>query len=171
MGHFSKFRLPPLCRKMIRLLLPTYLYISNTLSHCFYRFSFTCTDTWLCCTVDLQKLSVPQNWFCHFYALAVVWTTFLLLATWFYAHNMAPLVSEPFQYSSIATYLTGASSVFSSHESRSSALKHRYRVWQSVFLLLLMEVQALRRLYETIHTFKYSPSARMHIFGYLAGLL
>ncbi|KAF7143953.1 hypothetical protein RHSIM_Rhsim05G0067900 [Rhododendron simsii] len=117
-----------------------------------------------------NKLSVPQNWFCHFYALAVVWTTFLLLATWFYAHNMAPLVSEPFQYSSVATYLTGASSIFSSHKSRSSALKHRYRVWQSVFLLLLMEFQALRRLYETIYTFKYSPSARMHIFGYLAGL-
>ncbi|KAL0534855.1 hypothetical protein IC582_029152 [Cucumis melo] len=33
-----------------------------------------------------------------------------------------------------------------------------------------MEVQVLRRLYETIYVFNYSPSARMHIFGYLTGL-
>nr|CAB3488001.1 unnamed protein product [Digitaria exilis] len=29
----------------------------------------------------------------------------------------------------------------------------------------------LRRLYETEHVFHYSPSARMHIMGYLTGLL
>ncbi|KAH7853193.1 hypothetical protein Vadar_034555 [Vaccinium darrowii] len=117
-----------------------------------------------------NKFSVPQKLFCHFYALAVVWTTFLLLTTWFYAHNMAPLVSEPLQYSTIATHLTGGSNIFSRHKSRSGAVKDIYRVWQAVFLLLLMEVQALRRLYETFHVFNYSPSARMHIFGYLTGL-
>lgn len=117
-----------------------------------------------------NKFSVPQKLFCHFYALAVVWTTFLLLTTWFYAHNVAPLVSEPLQYSTIATHLTGGSNIFSWHKSRSGAVKDRYRVWQCVFLLLLMEVQALRRLFETFHVFNYSPSARMHIFGYLTGL-
>ncbi|CAN1186675.1 Polyprenol reductase 2 [Linum perenne] len=30
-----------------------------------------------------------------------------------------------------------------------------------------MEAQVLRRLFETIYVFKYSPSARMHIFGYI----
>nr|GME01917.1 polyprenol reductase 2-like isoform X2 [Ipomoea batatas] len=37
-------------------------------------------------------------------------------------------------------------------------------------MLLLMETQALRRLFESIYVFKYSPSARMHILGYFAGL-
>ncbi|CAI0392907.1 unnamed protein product, partial [Linum tenue] len=47
---------------------------------------------------------------------------------------------------------------------------HRYKVWVSVFLLLLMETHVLRRLYETIYVLNYSPSARMHILGYLTGL-
>ncbi|KAL7206849.1 hypothetical protein ACSBR2_019539 [Camellia fascicularis] len=100
-----------------------------------------------------QKFTVPQKFFCHFYTLAVVWTTFLLAATWFYVYKMAPLVSEPLQYSS-----------------SESSNTERHRVWRSVFLLLLIGVQALRRLVETIYIFNYSPSARMHVFGYLAGL-
>uniref|UniRef100_A0A6N2LLK7 3-oxo-5-alpha-steroid 4-dehydrogenase C-terminal domain-containing protein n=1 Tax=Salix viminalis TaxID=40686 RepID=A0A6N2LLK7_SALVM len=56
----------------------------------------------------------------------------------------------------------------SSHHLISS--ENKFRVWLSVFLLLLMEVQVLRRLFETLYVFKYSPSARMHIFGYLTGL-
>ncbi|XLU44767.1 hypothetical protein S245_039581, partial [Arachis hypogaea] len=42
--------------------------------------------------------------------------------------------------------------------------------WQAILLLLLMEVQVLRRLFETISVFKYIPSARMHILGYLTGM-
>lgn len=38
-------------------------------------------------------------------------------------------------------------------------------------MLLLMEVQVFRRLYETLNVFHYSPSARMHFLGYLTGLL
>ncbi|XP_023729414.1 polyprenol reductase 2 [Lactuca sativa] len=51
--------------------------------------------------------------------------------------------------------------------------EHVYNVWlsEAVFLLLLMEVQVLRRFYESIYVFNYSPSARMHILGYLLGLL
>ncbi|KAL6981189.1 Polyprenol reductase 2 [Sarracenia purpurea var. burkii] len=116
------------------------------------------------------KFTVPQRLFCHFYVLAVVWTTFLLCATWLYAYNMAPLVSLPLQYSTIASHLTGGSHTFSLHKSHSASAKQRYRAWLSVFLLLLMEVQALRRLIETIYVFKYSPSARMHILGYLTGI-
>lgn len=117
------------------------------------------------------KFAVPQKFFCHFYALALIWTTFLLVATWLYAYNMAPLVSQPQQFSSIASYLTGGSHRFWLHGSHSMKIEQMYRCWVSIFLLLLMEAQVLRRLYETIHVFKYSPSARMHIFGYLTGLL
>ncbi|KAF8012565.1 hypothetical protein BT93_I0663 [Corymbia citriodora subsp. variegata] len=116
------------------------------------------------------KFTVPQRFFTHFYVLAVLWTGLLLAATWLYAYEMAPIASEPFLYSSIASYLTGGSHLFTLHRSRSTPLKYRYMVWKSVFLLLLMEIQVLRRLYENIYFFNYSPSARMHIFAYLTGL-
>ncbi|KAI7993407.1 Polyprenol reductase 2 [Camellia lanceoleosa] len=118
------------------------------------------------------KFIVPQKFFSHFYVLVVVWTTLLLVTTWFYAYKEAPMASGPLQYSTIVSYLTGGSNILSFHKSHShlSTIKYRYRVWQSIFLLLLMEVQALRCLCETIYVFKYSPSARMHIFGYLTGL-
>lgn len=80
---------------------------------------------------------------------------------------MVPLVSEPFSYSTITSYLTGGSPI----RTGSATLLQRYVAWQAVFLLLMMEAQVLRRLYETIYVFNYSPLARMHIFGYLAGLL
>ncbi|XP_041012782.1 polyprenol reductase 2-like [Juglans microcarpa x Juglans regia] len=117
-----------------------------------------------------QRFTIPQRFFCHFYWVAVVWTTLLLVTTWMYAYTTAPMVSEPFLYSSIASYLTGGSHILSWHKSRSTSLKQIYMVWRSVFLLLLMEVQVLRRLFETIYVFNYSPSARMHIFSYLIGL-
>lgn len=116
-----------------------------------------------------HKYTVPQRFFCHFYVVAVVWTTLLIVATWFYAYRMAPSISEPLVYSTIASHLTGGSHIFSLHRSR-SATEYRYMAWRSLFLLLLMEAQVLRRLFETIYVFKYSPSARMHIFGYLTGL-
>jgi 3-oxo-5-alpha-steroid 4-dehydrogenase 3 len=119
----------------------------------------------------LQKFTVPQRFFSHFYVVAVVWTTLLLIATWIYAHRMAPIVSEPFFYSDLGSYLAGRSNTFSFHRSQLINSENKFRVWLSVFLLLLMEVQVLRRLFETLYVFKYSPSARMHIFGYLTGLL
>ncbi|KVH89478.1 hypothetical protein Ccrd_008508, partial [Cynara cardunculus var. scolymus] len=60
----------------------------------------------------------------------------------------------------------GGSHAFSLHKSL-SAREHAYNVWLSVFLLLLMEVQVLRRFYKTIYIFNYSLSAIMHIFGSL----
>lgn len=117
-----------------------------------------------------NRWTVPQRFFLHFYMVAVVWTTVLLAATWSYAYRTAPLVSEPLRFSTIASYLTGGSHIFSMHKSRPTPAEHRYKVWQSVFLLLLMEVHVLRRLIETIYVFDYSPSARMHLLGYLTGL-
>lgn len=117
-----------------------------------------------------QKLTVPQSFFSHFYLVAVVWTTILLLATGYYAYKMAPLDSVSLDYSTIASHLTGGSHILSLHKSRSTSAQHRYRVWRPVFLLLLMELHVMRRLYETLYVFNYSSSARMHIFGYLTGL-
>ncbi|XP_043711784.1 polyprenol reductase 2-like [Telopea speciosissima] len=114
--------------------------------------------------------TVPQRFFLHFYVVAVPWTTVLLLMTWFYAYWMVPFSSESFHYSTVASHLTGGSHIFSMHKPPSTPLKHRYRIWKTLFLLLLMEVQVLRRLYETVHVFNYSPSARMHILGYLTGI-
>lgn len=114
---------------------------------------------------------MPQSFFSHFYLVAVVWTTILLLATGYYAYKMAPLDSVSLDYSTIASHLTGGSHILSLHKSRSTSAQHRYRVWRPVFLLLLMELHVMRRLYETLYVFNYSSSARMHIFGYLTGLL
>lgn len=120
-------------------------------------------------SVSSNKFTVPQRFFLHFYVVAVAWTTFLLLLTWFYAYRtMAPLSSD--HYSTIASNLIGGSHIFSLDKSHLAHKNHIYRVWRVVFLLLLMEAQVLRRLYETLHVFDYSPSARMHIFGYLTGL-
>lgn len=117
-----------------------------------------------------RKFTVPQRFFSHFYVVAVAWTTLLLLGTSIYAYRMTPIVSEPFFYSDLGSYLAGRSNIFSFHRSRLMSLENRYRVWLSVFLLLLMEVQVSRRLFETAYVFNYSASARMHIFGYLTGL-
>ncbi|KAG2703246.1 hypothetical protein I3760_06G130100 [Carya illinoinensis] len=120
-----------------------------------------------------KRFTVPQRFFRHFYWVAVVWTTLLLGSTWMYANYTAQLVSEvsePLLYSNIASYLTGGSHISSWSKSHSTSIKQRFMIWRSFFLLLLMEVQVLRRLVETIYVFNYSPSARMHILGYLTGL-
>jgi 3-oxo-5-alpha-steroid 4-dehydrogenase 3 len=115
----------------------------------------------------LQKFTVPQKFFLHFYVVASIWTTFLLVATWMYAYRMVPIVAEPLSYSTITSFLTGGSTI----RAGSDKLRQGYVAWQAVFLLLLMESHVLRRLFETIYVFNYSPSARMHIIGYLTGLL
>ncbi|XVE87402.1 hypothetical protein DITRI_Ditri18aG0114600 [Diplodiscus trichospermus] len=117
-----------------------------------------------------HKFTVPQSFFLHFYLLAVVWTTILLMGTWYFACNVAPLRAESLSYPAAASHLTGGSHVFSLHKSRFTSAEDRFNVWKSVFLLLLMEVHVLKRLYETFCVFNYSSSARMHILGYLTGL-
>ncbi|KAL1362197.1 hypothetical protein AAHE18_03G062600 [Arachis hypogaea] len=113
-----------------------------------------------------QKFTLPQRFFLHFYIVASIWTTFLLVATWCYAYTVVPPVRESSAYSTITSYLIGGSAL----RTDSTTMFQRHAVWQAVFLLLLMEAQVLRRLFETIYVFKYSPSARMHILGYLTGM-
>ncbi|KAM1763627.1 polyprenol reductase 2-like [Malus sylvestris] len=117
-----------------------------------------------------QKFTVPQKFFCHFYLVAVAWTTVLLVATLMYAYKAVPLVSDSLLHPSLPNPYTGGSHIFSWHKSHLIPISYKYSVWHSVLLLVLMEVQVLRRLFETIYVFNYSSSARMHIFGYLTGL-
>nr|XP_043609323.1 polyprenol reductase 2-like [Erigeron canadensis] len=116
-----------------------------------------------------NKFTVPQRYFSHFYVVAIFWTTILLVAVWAYAIKTLPSLIDQDLFSTITSHLTGGSHTFSSHKSLSTR-EYVYRVWLSVFMLLLMEAQVLRRFYETIYIFNYSPSARMHILGYFAGL-
>ncbi|TYI88839.1 hypothetical protein E1A91_D03G010800v1 [Gossypium mustelinum] len=117
-----------------------------------------------------HRFTVPQSFFLHFYLLALIWTTTLLMGTWYFAYKVTPLSTESLSYLAAANHLTGGSLVFSLHKSRFSSVDDRFNVWKAVFLLLLMEIHVLRRLYETFQVFNYSPSARMHIVGYLTGI-
>ncbi|PPD81996.1 hypothetical protein GOBAR_DD21079 [Gossypium barbadense] len=92
------------------------------------------------------------------------------MGTWYFAYKVTPLSTESLSYLAAANHLTGGSLVFSLHKSRFSSVDDRFNVWKAVFLLLLMEIHVLRRLYETFQVFNYSPSARMHIVGYLTGI-
>lgn len=139
---------------------------SSKLSSFQTRFLSRCRTMLLSC----YKSTVPLSFFSHFYVVAVLWTTLLVLTTWLYACRMAPLFSESFQVSHLASQLAGGSHIFSFHKSNLVPLEHRYRVWRTVLLLLLMEAQFVRRLFETCHISNYSLSARMHIFTYLTGL-
>ncbi|KAF3340377.1 polyprenol reductase 1 isoform X1 [Carex littledalei] len=117
------------------------------------------------------RFTVPQRFYLHFYVMAVILTTCLLIPTWFYAYaEMTPLSSGLWSYSSITSHLVGGSHIFSFNKAHLPTLGQKYKVWQTVFLLLLVEIQAVRRVHETLNVFHYSPSARMHILGYFTGL-
>lgn len=117
------------------------------------------------------RFSVPQSYFLHFYLVGVIWTTFLLLCTMFFASTTTlPLQSESLRYSSVASQLAGSADSLSFAKPFSTLAKHNQQAWKNVFVLLLMEAHVLRRLYETVYVFNYSPSARMHVLGYLSGL-
>ena len=114
----------------------------------------------------MQRFIVPQKYFLHIYMMGVATTTSLLLAIWFYA--CMKMVPESSSYSTIASHHVGGSNSFSLSNVRSSRpMEHKYHVWQTVLLLILMEIQVLRRLYESKYVFHYSPTAQMHIIIYL----
>ncbi|KMZ68334.1 3-oxo-5-alpha-steroid 4-dehydrogenase family protein [Zostera marina] len=92
-----------------------------------------------------KRFTVPQKYFLHFYIVAVVWTTLLLV--WFilsYTHW------KMIQFDSADHHSIGQISI----------------VWRNhIFLLMLMELQVLRRFFETAYVFGYGSSATMHIAG------
>lgn len=116
------------------------------------------------------RFSVPQSYFLHFYLVGAIWTTFLLACTLFFACTTTlPLSSESLSYSSVASQLAGSADSLSFAKPFFTLAKHSQQAWKTVFVLLLMEAQVLRRLYETVYVFNYSSSARMHVLGYLCG--
>ncbi|KAF5943319.1 hypothetical protein HYC85_017396 [Camellia sinensis] len=60
--------------------------LQNFLKQIFSKFVYDTRRT------AVKKFTVPQKFFCHFYTSAVVWTTFLLAAAWFYAFYTAALL-------------------------------------------------------------------------------
>lgn len=82
---------------------------------------------------------MPKRWFWHFYAVASVWTALLLWAL--AAHRLPPFLRS-----------SASSSSFSSASA------------PAVVGLVLLEMQALRRLWESLCLFQYGD-ARMHLAG------
>ncbi|PWA44729.1 3-oxo-5-alpha-steroid 4-dehydrogenase family protein [Artemisia annua] len=113
----------------------------------------------ICCK-NVQKLMVPHRIFYHFYAVGIFWTTTMLVAVWLYA--IMKLASH-------AEYDVFSATTGQFHNSLTG--KHVYNVWLSVFMLLLMEAQVIRRYFESLYVFKYSPSARLHTYGYIGGIV
>uniref|UniRef100_A0A6N2MDG2 Uncharacterized protein n=1 Tax=Salix viminalis TaxID=40686 RepID=A0A6N2MDG2_SALVM len=85
-----------------------------------------------------HKFTVPQRFFSHFYVVAVVWTTLLLLATWIYANRMATIVSEPFFYFDLGSYFAGSANIFSFHRSHPPARMHIFGYLTGLFFYTAM---------------------------------
>jgi 3-oxo-5-alpha-steroid 4-dehydrogenase 3 len=93
----------------------------------------------------MQKFTVPQRFFLHFYIVGSLFNGLLLLVL---------LVYIPIKPSFIGD------NKMSSEEA-----------WRTFLLLFLFELQVLRRLYEDMFVTKFSSSARMHILAYLCGIV
>ncbi|XP_024528091.1 polyprenol reductase 2 isoform X1 [Selaginella moellendorffii] len=117
-----------------------------------------------------KRFTVPQSFFTHFYVVGVTWNT-LLLATATLSSCMCTLSSatDGIQFSALVEQFTGAGASAGSGSIPSMA-KQKQRGWTVVLLLLLMELQVCRRLYESLMVLSYGPDARMHLLGYLVGL-
>lgn len=118
-----------------------------------------------------KLLTVPQRFFLHFYVVAVAITTVLLVCSWSYAYSeMLPLAEESLGLADVTSNLAGGSRILFGKGRGIASVAEKLRVWRSVFVLVLMEAQVMRRLYETRVVFDYGPSARMHLLGYFSGL-
>ncbi|KAG0474315.1 hypothetical protein HPP92_014001 [Vanilla planifolia] len=75
----------------------------------------------------VQMFTVPQRFFFHFYVVAVLLTTCLVLSTWFYAYKkMIPFSSESLQFATVPNHLIGGSHPFSIQKSTSAPVKHEF---------------------------------------------
>ncbi|GLJ16228.1 hypothetical protein SUGI_0272240 [Cryptomeria japonica] len=118
------------------------------------------------------RWSVPQSYFLHFYLVSVTWTTFLLVCMSYFAHcTTATTSSDSLRYSSVASYIAGGVDALSFAKPPYILAEYNKQAWKTVLVLLLIEAQVVRRLYETVYVFNYCHSARMHILGYLTGMV
>ena len=93
----------------------------------------------------MQRLTVPQSFFMHFYILGTFFNSLLILMILSYIFCMPSFMGE---------FKMGGK-----------------EAWRSLVLLFLLELQVLRRLYENLFVTKFSPFARMHVLAYLLGIL
>lgn len=84
---------------------------------------------------------------------------------------MLPLAGVTLEFGDVASNLAGGSRILFGKGRGIASVAERLRVWRTVFVLVLMEAQVMRRLYETRVVFDYGPSASMHVIGYFTGLL
>eukprot|EP00249_Psilotum_nudum_P019379 c27222_g1_i5 orf=364-1008(+) len=118
--------------------------------------------------------SVPQSYFLHFYIIGVVVNTVLLFTATFYAYT---LMASPYlpcmQFSTLFGQLVHDTSFNTqfAKKSVSTLAKKFHLAWETVFVLLLMEMQVVRRLYESLCVSNFSGLARMHIAAYIFGLM
>ncbi|KAJ7537554.1 hypothetical protein O6H91_11G011200 [Diphasiastrum complanatum] len=121
-----------------------------------------------------QRFNVPHSFFTHFYLVAVIWNTFLLLAAAAFACLCTSSVSSStFQFSTLVWQISGEGASSSVLPGNSVLSLTSCSEWASrtFFLHLLMEIHVVRRLYESSFIVKYSPGAQMHVMGYLSGIL
>ncbi|KAG0571178.1 hypothetical protein KC19_6G217400 [Ceratodon purpureus] len=122
---------------------------------------------------NLPRFTVPQRWFTHFYLLGLLVNTALLTITFLFAYACTfPIQEHESQVSAIFSALGGAGTRDASGGigTVEHLAEYRGRAWSSFLLLVMMEAQVLRRIFENFHVFQFSPLARMHVLGYLVGM-
>jgi 3-oxo-5-alpha-steroid 4-dehydrogenase 3 len=120
------------------------------------------------------RFTVPQRWFTHFYVLGILVNTILLAVAFLFAYMCTfPLQSHESKVSAMVFSMSGAGQTHAASvgvDNVPQLAKYRERAWSSFLLLAMLEIHLLRRLFESVYMFHYSPLARMHILGYFAGL-
>lgn len=120
------------------------------------------------------RFTVPQRWFSHFYILGILVNTILLAVAFLFAYICTfPLQSHESKVSAMVFSMSGAGQTHAGIvgvDNVPQLAKYRERAWSSFLLLAMLEIHLLRRLFESVYMFHYSPLARMHILGYFAGL-
>jgi 3-oxo-5-alpha-steroid 4-dehydrogenase 3 len=102
--------------------------------------------------------TVPKAWFAHFYLLAAAWSGALLACA---ALGLDPL----FWFAEL--WLSGLG-LCGARDSGSRGWRDADGL--AVLSLSLFFLHALRRLLESLYVTRFSPSARMHVAGYLLGM-
>lgn len=151
------------------------IVIASILHHhagAFHRFILVAASRGKLMNNVKTRWSVPQSYFLHFYFVSAIWTTFLLVCMSYFAYcTTVTHSSDSLRYSSVASYLAGGADSLSSAKPPYILAEYGKQAWKTVLALLLIEAQVVRRLYETVYVFNYSHSARMHILGYLTGIV
>mmetsp|Transcript_22385 Transcript_22385/g.43886 ORF Transcript_22385/g.43886 Transcript_22385/m.43886 type:complete len:331 (+) Transcript_22385:506-1498(+) len=115
----------------------------------------------------IRNWTVPKRWFAHFYEVCWRWALLLMIAT--YAGWDGVILQWMESVVSDKGILASSFGIVLCKSGQGSIL--RETGWQRPStILLLLVLQARRRLYEENNMFVSSSEARMHVFGYFIGL-